>query len=83
MGFSLYLLHIHVLCSLVIRVMPAAMKIVEGDETQVRFSIGFFLGSCIMAPLTFWAADVFTRAVDERSVRFARWVAGKALVSGE
>lgn len=82
-SFSLYLLHTQVLCSLGIRVMTAAMKIVGGGETQVRFSIGFFLGSCIMAPLTFWAADVFTRAVDERSVRFARWVAGKALVSGE
>jgi peptidoglycan/LPS O-acetylase OafA/YrhL len=82
-SFSLYLLHTQVLCSLGIRVMTRCMKFVGGGETQFGFLMGITLGSAIMMPITFWAADVFMRAVDEKSVAFARWVAGKALVLGE
>ena len=79
-SFSLYLLHTQIMCSLGIRVMSAAMNIVGGGETYFQFTLGLLLGGMVVLPTTFWVADVFCRGVDEKSVLFARWVAGKALV---
>lgn len=82
-SFSLYLLHTQILTTLGIRVFTAAMRFVGGGEGQVGFAMGMAMGGAVMFPFTFWAADVFTRAVDERSVEFARRVAGKTLLLGE
>jgi peptidoglycan/LPS O-acetylase OafA/YrhL len=79
-SFSLYLLHTQILCSLGIRVMSAAMNMVGGGETYFQFTVGILVGAIVMVPATLWAADVFCRGVDEKSVVSARWVAGKALV---
>ena len=79
-SFSLYLLHSQILCSLGIRVMSAAMKMIGGGETYFQFAVGMLLGGVIVVPVTFWAADVFTRAVDEKSVVFSRWVADRVLL---
>lgn len=79
-SFSLYLLHTQILTTMGIRVFTACMKMIGGGEGQVGFAMGVALGSAVMFPITFWVADVFTRAVDERSVEFARWVAGRALL---
>lgn len=81
-SFSLYLLHTQLLCSLGIRVMSAGVKLAGGGETYFQFAVGMLLGCMVMGPVTFWAAEVFTRGVDEKSVLFARWVASKALVLG-
>ncbi|PHH86937.1 hypothetical protein CDD83_9552 [Cordyceps sp. RAO-2017] len=38
------------------------------------YNAGFALGACFCVPITIWWADVFWRAVDVPSVKFAKWV---------
>lgn len=59
------------------------MQIVGGGETsQIRFMIGMLMGAAVTFPIQFWVADVFTRAVDDKSIVFAKWVAGHLLDFG-
>ncbi|KAM4065406.1 acyltransferase family protein [Hirsutella rhossiliensis] len=38
------------------------------------YTVGFVLGACFCVPTVIWWADVFWRAVDVPSVKFAKWV---------
>jgi peptidoglycan/LPS O-acetylase OafA/YrhL len=40
---------------------------------------GFVLGFCFAVPTVVWAADIFWRAVDIPTVKFARWLETKCL----
>ena len=82
-SFSLYLLHMQGLWTVGTRVFPVCMRVVGGGEAQVRYTVGMVLGAVVVFPIQFWVSDVFCRAVDERSVRFARWVEGTLLVFGD
>ena len=44
-----------------------------------NYNAGFFLGAAFAVPIVFWWADVFWRAVDIPTVKFARWVEQKFL----
>ena len=46
---------------------------VEGDE----YTTGFFLGALFCVPTVIWCADIFWRAIDIPTVKFARWFEGK------
>lgn len=49
----------------------------EAEEfTMWQYSISWFCGLMILAPITIWVSDIFWRLVDMRSVRFARWLEG-------
>ena len=47
----------------------------EGDDA--KFDGGWIMGTLIYFPIVFWFADIFWRAVDIPSVKFAKWVEGK------
>jgi hypothetical protein len=47
---------------------------------QTGFIGGMALVVAVTGPVTFLVSDLFSRAVDERCVRFARWVSGKCFV---
>lgn len=82
-SFSLYLLHTQVLLTVGIGIMTKSMKFVGGGETQLGFTVGFALGSLILAPITIWASDLFCRAVDEQSVELGRRIAESFLTFNE
>ncbi|KAF7531243.1 hypothetical protein G7Z17_g13739 [Cylindrodendrum hubeiense] len=44
------------------------------------YNIGWVLGACFCIPTVIWTADIFWRAVDIPSVKFARWFEGKVIV---
>jgi peptidoglycan/LPS O-acetylase OafA/YrhL len=50
----------------------------EGDD--IKFEGGWILGSLIYIPIVLWAADIFWRAVDIPTVKFAKWFEGKCFV---
>lgn len=54
-----------------------------GDDTYATKEIGFVLSAIVTIVSTIWAADIFMRAVDVPTVRFARWVEKKCIVSLE
>jgi peptidoglycan/LPS O-acetylase OafA/YrhL len=80
-SFALYLVHgicIHLVALWLIPVMWT----ITGKETRWQFELGFFLATCIHVPITFFAADLFTKTFDETAVRFAKWVEMKLVVDG-
>jgi hypothetical protein len=42
-----------------------------------QYNAGFFLGACFVVPTVIWWADVFWRAVDIPTVKFAKWFESK------
>lgn len=46
---------------------------IEGHQ----YNAGFFLGACFVVPTVIWWADVFWRAVDIPTVKFAKWLESK------
>ncbi|KAI9167645.1 O-acetyltransferase PaAT-1 [Paramyrothecium foliicola] len=49
---------------------------VEGGQ----YNVGFLLGSLFVVPTVIWWADVFWRAVDIPTVKFAKWFENKLIV---
>jgi peptidoglycan/LPS O-acetylase OafA/YrhL len=81
-SFSLYIVHgavTHVMGYPLMNIFDGVM----GRENAVIKAVGFGLGSGTTLLFTVWFADLFTRAVDEPSVRFAKWVEEKCTVSLE
>ncbi|KAL7936655.1 acyltransferase family domain-containing protein [Trichoderma chlorosporum] len=44
------------------------------------YNAGFFLGACFCIPIVVWWADIFWRAVDIPTVKFAKWYESKVIV---
>ncbi|KAF7170166.1 hypothetical protein CNMCM5623_002681 [Aspergillus felis] len=78
-SFAFYIVHGPILHSLGYSLMPNIWK-VTGKETDFQYCLGFLIGWLICLPVSLWAGDVFWRAVDIPSVKFARWVEDKVLV---
>lgn len=49
-----------------------------GNDTFLHRETAFGVSAAVVTVVIFWAADVFMRVVDLPSVRFAKWVEGKA-----
>lgn len=80
-SFSLYMIHIQILYTLGEWLMPKCMNVTGGwSNGMLGFSTGIGLGLLVLFPVTFWVADVFTRLVDEKCVKLARWVSDRAFV---
>ena len=61
--------------------LPKTMRVTGGWGNGQMGSVGgVVLMELAVVPLTFWVADVFSRMIDERAVRFARWVCQKAFM---
>ena len=78
-SFAFYVVHGPILHSLGYSIMPSIWA-VTGKETDMQYCLGFLIGWLICLPLSVWAGDVFWRAVDIPSVKFARWVESKVVV---
>jgi peptidoglycan/LPS O-acetylase OafA/YrhL len=78
-SFSLYMLHCHVLNTVAKWIVPQCL-VLTGGWTQIRFAAGFTMGMFVAVPITFWASDLFTRAVDMKAVKLARWLYIKCLI---
>ncbi|KAI9042632.1 acyltransferase family protein [Aspergillus affinis] len=78
-SFSFYIVHGPILHSLGYSLMPNIWALV-GKETNFQYCLGFFIGWFICLPLSLWAGDIFWRAVDVPSVKFARWVEDRLVI---
>lgn len=47
------------------------------------YNAGFVLGACFCIPTVVWWADVFWRAVDIPTVKFAKWFESKCIIKDE
>jgi peptidoglycan/LPS O-acetylase OafA/YrhL len=79
-SFSLYIVHgavTHVIGYPLMNILDGAV----GRDNALNKAVGFGVGSAATLFFTVWFADLFTRAVDEPSVNFARWVEEKCNAS--
>lgn len=72
-SFSLYLVHGIVIHVVALWLIPMIWE-VTGKDTVPRFELGFFLAASIHVPITFFAAELFTKMFDNTAVQFAKWV---------
>ncbi|KAK7421998.1 hypothetical protein QQZ08_009719 [Neonectria magnoliae] len=80
-SYALYLVHGPIMHMVGYRWERWAWSItgVEGNQ----YVSGFILSMLLCIPSVFWAADVFWRAVDIPTVKFARWFENQLLVSSK
>lgn len=72
-SYAFYIVHGPILHSLGYSLMPNVWSFV-GKETDFQYCLGFLIGWAICLPISIWAGDVYWRAVDIPSVKFARWL---------
>ncbi|KAG9522061.1 hypothetical protein KCV07_g3385, partial [Aureobasidium melanogenum] len=75
-SFSLYIVHGVVTHTIGYALMNFFDGIL-GREDAINRAIGFGVGSGAILFFTVWLADLFTRAIDEPSVRLAKWIEDK------
>ncbi|RAH51406.1 acyltransferase family protein [Aspergillus brunneoviolaceus CBS 621.78] len=80
-SFAFYIVHGPILHGLGYAIMPRLWAI-TGRATNFQAGVAYLLGWMICLPIALWAGDLFWRAVDIPSVRFARWVEEKVIVKG-
>lgn len=80
-SFAFYIVHGPILHSLGYSIMPGIWAM-TGKTTDFQYCFGFLIGWLICLPLSIWAGDIFWRAVDIPSVKFARWVEDRVLARG-
>lgn len=80
-SFAFYIVHGPILHSLGYSIMPTIWAM-TGKETNFQYCLGFLIGWLICLPISLWAGDVFWRAVDIPSVKFARWVEDRVIARG-
>ena len=71
-SFAMYLVHDIVIYVIGLGLLPTVWN-VTGKESMVTFELGFFTVVPVVVLVTFLAADLFTSAFDDTSVRFAKW----------
>lgn len=77
-SFAFYIVHGPILHSLGYSLMPNIWSYV-GKETDFQYCLGFAIGWLICLPISIWAGDVYWRAIDIPSVKFARWLEDKVV----
>ncbi|KAJ5543312.1 Acyltransferase 3 [Penicillium sp. DV-2018c] len=70
-SFAFYVVHGPILHCLGYSIMPTIWNL-TGKETDFQYCLGFLIGWLICLPVAIWLGDVFWRAVDIPSVKFAR-----------
>lgn len=73
-SYAFYIVHGNVRKILIYSAMPAIWRLVGGKETQPSYAMGIIIAMAINYVFAFWAADVWWRAVDEPSIRLAKWL---------
>lgn len=83
-SFSLYVLHAQILFTMGPWLVPKCMNLTGGwANGQLGYTAAMLLALMALFPVTFWVSDLFSRFVDEKSVRFARWLSFKCFVKTE
>lgn len=77
-SFAFYIVHGPILHSLGYSLMPNVWNVV-GKESDFQYFLGFLIGWSICLPLAVWLGDIYWRAVDIPSVKFARWFEDKVI----
>ncbi|KAJ5675536.1 hypothetical protein N7462_008433 [Penicillium macrosclerotiorum] len=80
-SFAFYIVHGPILHCLGYAIMPSIWA-VTGKATDFQYCLGFLLGWLVCLPMSIWAGDVFWRAVDIPSVKFARWIEQRVVARG-
>ncbi|TVY81159.1 hypothetical protein LSUE1_G006258 [Lachnellula suecica] len=78
-SYALYLTHNLCLTSLEPRIGPI-IDIHFGKVTFWGRQLSWAVGLAVYLPIIIWVADVFWRAIDTPSVKFAKWLEGKCVV---
>lgn len=78
-SYALYLTHNLCLTILEPRITPA-IEYHFGKATLWGRHMSWAAGLAIYLPIIIWVADVFWRAIDTPSVKFAKWLEGKCIV---
>ncbi|KAI1845207.1 hypothetical protein JX266_008754 [Neoarthrinium moseri] len=77
-SYALYLMHGPVIHTAGYMVERWAWSVTGTDGAA--YTRGFMLASAFNIPLVIWAADVFCRAFDVPTVKFAKWLEGKCSI---
>jgi len=77
-SFSLYLVHGFVIHTVYYALIEVLWGVV-GDETDMQKEVAFGAALVVVTGCLVWVSDVFMRAVDMPSVKFARWVEGRMI----
>jgi peptidoglycan/LPS O-acetylase OafA/YrhL len=77
-SYAFYIVHGPILHGLGYTLMHNIWQI-TGRETAFQFCFGALIGWCICLPIALWLADIFWRAVDVPSVKFARQLENRLL----
>ncbi|KAJ9491165.1 hypothetical protein VN97_g2098 [Penicillium thymicola] len=80
-SFAFYVVHGPVLHCLGYSIMPNIWRL-TGKETNFQYCLGFLIGWLICLPVAIWLGDVFWRAVDIPSVKFARSLEDRLIFKG-
>lgn len=78
-SFSLYLVHGMVIHTLHYTLIDKLLKAL-GSETWLERETALGVSAMVVTVIIIWVSDVFMRAVDIPSVRFAKWIEEKAKV---
>lgn len=78
-SFALYLMHGVVIHTFGYAVMPIVWAC-TGVEDRLGYELGFLVSGILITAVLIWTSDLFWRAVDLPSVRFARWLETKCIV---
>jgi peptidoglycan/LPS O-acetylase OafA/YrhL len=82
-SFSLYLLHFQLLVTAGHWIVPRCMTLTGGRENgTLGFQAGLALSMVLWLPLVFSISDLFTRYVDEKSVKLAKWLCAQCFLFG-
>ena len=79
-SYALYLMHGPVIHIIGYTIEPLVWSI-TGSDTELEYKLGFLLSTILIVPCLLWAADLFWRAFDIPSVKFARWVENQCIVN--
>lgn len=79
-SYSLYLVHVKILYTLGWHIVPKIIAFF-GEETILQRILGHLIGGSLLGFIIVWAADVFSRGVDEKVVKFIRRATKKCFIS--
>ncbi|KAL9087665.1 MAG: hypothetical protein Q9165_006589 [Trypethelium subeluteriae] len=78
-SYALYVMHGPVIHIIGYTIEPMVWSF-TGSDTELEYKIGFMLSTVLIVPFLLWAADLFWRAFDIPSVKFAKWLESQFIV---
>lgn len=82
-SFSLYIVHGNVRRSLTYAMVPTLLEWTNGKESASGFVVMVIINTIVTYAAVFWLADLWWRAADLPSIKFARWLETRCSVEGD